>query len=1196
MEEKHLKNREKILARIAKEVFGPGDLFDEDLQIKHDNLIELDTDSPASFKNWNDYNSCFPVLKENKEEILKDEKPSARYGVGILFPQYTRKNEDSLNANSVPIENGTQVDIDADQLGGESNEKTPLMSKLIDKNEKSSLKEDDDASLQEFDSSDLRLANRRNQQTLGVSFVIDTGFENNFFVEVRGAFYRPVECVIEDSNTKRKWWARYPLKKKLIQIESTEIATKSFISKSAGILVPDQCSPEQKSLHLDINVRGRALLKSDEYPESARLVTFTLVNRTPSSELELDQHSLFQSGIKITSDNQESSPFLPYPQSSRHDGGQEQSSMDLLYRNEKIYATGHGCAGTWETGLKNLPPSYISAEPLPWYETPSVTSELIISSPGEHSSVKSVKIPLQLLADESKCREGILLMEEMINGYRGWIESLEPEIHKLSLENSEAAESHIERCRKAFERMKSGLDLLKKDENSDISIAFRLANKAMLMQALQSGLEKRTWRFDSKSKRSYHDRDYKEMPLDSELASMRNWRPFQIAFFLMNLESISNKQSDFRETVDLIWFPTGGGKTEAYLACAAFSIFLRRLRNQEDSGTEVLMRYTLRLLTAQQFQRASSLICSMEILRRQNHDLLGHVPFTIGIWVGGETTPNKMKKAVTDLKEARYKGSEAYKFIYRQCPWCSAEMGPVRKPASRSRSYEVLGVIDKAGKIGIHCPDPDCPFHEELPARMVDDDIYEQPPTYLIATVDKFASLAWKPEARRLFGRDENGDITSPPPGMIIQDELHLISGPLGSMVGLYEMLIDELCRDRFQEKAVKPKMICATATTRASSRQIRELYARSSASIFPPPGLEASDSFFARYAYDSEGKLKPGRKYLGIMPLSYSSNLTANVRVFSAALVAVEDFENDDEKDPWWTLLLFYNSLRELGAGLTLCTADIPERMKNLHRKLMSGSRQRYLNNVMELTGRLESSDVPLALDELSRRVGNKPVDVCLASNIIEVGVDVDRLSIMGVIGQPKGTAQYIQATGRIGRRIPGAVLTLYNKSKARDRSHYEHFQAYHSKLYAGIEPASVTPFTVPVLERALHAVFCAWILQTLPFDRIEEPSFSKIQESSARKAVKLLEKRILSMNYTSQDKARLIDDLNNISEQRMEEWSESTADKWVVWFPTMDEGKEPLLSQSSAARPSFWQSWDLPTSMRGVDAECRPHIPNRI
>ena len=380
-----------------------------------------------------------------------------------------------------------------------------------------------------------------------------------------------------------------------------------------------------------------------------------------------------------------------------------------------------------------------------------------------------------------------------------------------------------------------------------------------------------------------------------------------------------------------------------------------------------------------------------------------------------------------------------------------------------------------------------CRFHDELPVRVVDDGIYRDPPTLIIGTVDKFAMLAWKPAARAIFGLRMDGRRRVSPPGLVIQDELHLISGPLGSMVGLYEGLIEELCTDRRGPHPAVPKLVASTATTRASTRQIRDLYARETTAVFPSPGLDAGDSFFATYDRflegEKKGQIKPGRIYLGVLARAYGSGLTVNVRVFSALLAAGLRISDPGERDPWWTLLVFYGSLRELGADLTLFGADIPERLKDLQRRWHPGENRRILreSGIKELTGRLSNSEVPQALDLLERKFGvhKYPVDACLASNIIEVGVDVGRLDLMAVSGQPKNTAQYIQATGRVGRERPGLVVTVYSNSKARDLSHFEHFKAYHSRLYAQVEPSSVTPFTLQVLERALHGVFIAWIRQ---------------------------------------------------------------------------------------------------------------------
>src|SRR5690606_20031614 len=141
-------------------------------------------------------------------------------------------------------------------------------------------------------------------------------------------------------------------------------------------------------------------------------------------------------------------------------------------------------------------------------------------------------------------------------------------------------------------------------------------------------------------------------------------------FILMNLRSIVIPSEEDREVVDVIWFPTGGGKTEAYLGLAAFVILFRRISDPSSRGTVVLTRYTLRLLTAQQYQRAASLICALEYLRRRNPVELGDHPFTIGLWVGSGLTPNTEADAVRLLQRMLREGGRDNPFVLLSCPWC----------------------------------------------------------------------------------------------------------------------------------------------------------------------------------------------------------------------------------------------------------------------------------------------------------------------------------------------------------------------------------------------------------------------------------------------------------------------------------------------------------------------------------------------
>jgi hypothetical protein len=352
---------------------------------------------------------------------------------------------------------------------------------------------------------------------------------------------------------------------------------------------------------------------------------------------------------------------------------------------------------------------------------------------------------------------------------------------------------------------------------------------------------------------------------------------------------------------------------------------------------------------------------------------------------------------------------------------------------------------------------------------------------------------------------------------------------------------------------------------------------------------LSIADSFFAKYARTENGELAPGRVYVGIHAPALGSLQTAQVRTFSALLQAAKDVE-PEQRDPWWTLLVFFNSLRELGTTLSLIQSDIPDYLKVIRsRRHLTKDQVRYLNNVCELTGRLSSEDVPNAIAALEVECNvpkGSAVDVCLASNIIEVGIDIDRLSLMAVVGQPKNTAQYIQVTGRVGRKWwerPGVVAMIYGASKPRDRSHYEKFRTYHQRLYAQVEPTSVTPFAPPVLERALHAVMAAYARQLGPKTVAESPF--PFPESLVDHLRELLQARVARVDPPEAET------LLRVFRKRTAQWR-----KWErhSWSGSASESDMPLLREAGAYVPAVYQhiSWPTPQSMRNVVAEAQLEI----
>ena len=718
--------------------------------------------------------------------------------------------------------------------------------------------------------------------------------------------------------------------------------------------------------------------------------------------------------------------------------------------------------------------------------------------------------------------------------------------------------------------------------------AFLLMNRAMVMQHAHYELStngKRRWVKQGtrlELEKPYIEPDY--------AGSERAWHPFQIAFILMTIRSVFHGETpdpEERNIVDLIWFPTGGGKTEAYLGLIAFTILSRRLHNPDNAGTTALMRYTLRLLTTQQYQRAASLICALEAVRREPVLDLGSLPITIGLWVGGGVTPNKEKDAKTALGRIT-QGKKENPFIILSCPWCGAQMGPVKSGnATKVRGYRK---VERNSKVRLVCEDSDCLFSDGLglPLLLIDEHIYKEPPTLVVGTVDKFALLPWYPQAKSLFGI---GSDRFDPPDLIVQDELHLISGPLGSMVGHYETVIDALCRN----DGMPAKIVASTATISRANQQIKDLYGGRKSMLFPPQGLRAGESFFAEERQD-----KPGRMYLGVFATGLPSMTTAEVRVLSAMLQAPKCAKYDEPGDInyYWTLMVYFNSIRELGHAATLIRADISEYLDVLWRRLGLTKewgddqlkKRRYINNDMELTSRVQNSEITEYMEQLFTDYDGQrnswPVDICVATNMIQVGLDVPRLSLMTMVGQPKTTSEYIQASSRVGRSGdgPGLVVTLLSPAKPRDRSHAEHFRAFHESIYRYVEPTSVTPFAIPVTERAIHALvftLCRY------WGNDQQAMYPEAPANELRDRVR--NEIISRVNHVDPKEAGRVETQINAL---FDEWDRLPPDIWGSFSPSDDQ--VPFMYPAGTHPADSWdqRSLQTPSSMRNVDASCDSRV----
>lgn len=909
-----------------------------------------------------------------------------------------------------------------------------------------------------------------------------------------------------------------------------------------------------------------------------RIVTFTLINRTTmSGGNPKDNECFFQCAFSVK-DVGGTDCFLEYPERDGDVSDEEAESLGLLYRHRRTFAIGHGCAGEWRA-TSGARTGLIRTESLP-------THELRPILPAEFAGPALSMVALSDVGSPAL----VEISTQLAKAYSGWIDAQAELVARPDFppEHQAAALKHIQDCRNCHERIEDGITLLSND--GDTRQAFAWMNQAMLHQQLHYDLavaHRRPWvrKGGALSTDSPFSRpDYSNPPRGKGL-----WRPFQLAFILMNLRAIVEPGHPDRGLVDLIWFPTGGGKTEAYLGLTAFAIFRRRLVDPTAAGTTVLMRYTLRLLTAQQFQRAASLICACELIRRSAERRLGSARISGGLWVGQGVTPNKNSDAVASLNGLQADG-KPNDFVLLTCPWCGAGMGPV----AIGNAYQAKGYRRAGSKVIFRCEDEACDFNDArgLPLLVVDEAIYEERPTLLIGTVDKFAMLPWYSEPRRLFGLDDLSPV--PPPDLVIQDELHLISGALGSMVGIYESTIDALCQQDKGGEHFGAKIIASTATICRAAEQVHALYGRP-VSLFPPQGLRAGDSFFAKEEADEGG---PGRLYVGVFGTALSSHVTAQVRVLSSLLQGVKSVDSATPQmlDPYWTLMVYFNSLRELGHAATLIRADIREHLnaqwdRHAIRKPSPGTnetdKRRFINRDLELTSRIPSSAIADALQQLFNSYPGtddaRPVDVCLATNMIQVGLDVPRLGLMAVVGQPKTTSEYIQATSRVGRdpRGPGLVVTILNPSKPRDRSHFEHFRSYHQSIYRWVEPTSVTPFAVPVRERALHAQLTTlaryWggpALRDSPKPAPSEQVYGRIRESIVR--------RIMEIDPEEATAAgRMLDDF-------LQRWRAVEPPLYGTFGPPPQE--TPLLFPSGSEPRATWagRSRATPSSMRNVDASC--------
>lgn len=842
-----------------------------------------------------------------------------------------------------------------------------------------------------------------------------------------------------------------------------------------------------------LRLNWKVMSRTDIHGLKHKYVKILLSNARIKNNRQLSEDFAHQAELKISSPG-----IVSYAEPHRSSTADKEYDInEILYGDIKVYAKGVNCGTAWNVNgtVKEVMTTY----------TPQQLA-VAFNPESDDTAINDACDVFDLTLWSSLDKKCVLSrFRALADKYELWAKGQEEKATgNIILDDILHEQSDF------LVRLRDNINYL--ESNDNVFKCFKIANTAMYIQMVISRdpfFKKNRMLTDIPADHVFEDEAIWNYFKNGN--SRPKYRPFQLAFLLMNVKSTFENDDPYRkDNVDLIWFPTGGGKTEAYLALTALTIAQRRLCYPSDDGISVIMRYTLRLLTAQQFERASFLICALEYLRlhyaAQGDNSLGTNPITIGMWIGQASSPNHLD----DLRKGKYarfsrylsgdpnNASSSNPFPISYCPWCGCKMVAPGQNNRLISGYERL--FDSRGNRDrhIHCINISCCFNHELPISFIDEQLYITPPTLLFATVDKFAQLR-DANTGRMFGCNVD---KRRKPDLIIQDELHLISGPLGSLVGMYESMVEEVCTERDNQGNVvrSPKIIASTATTRNTKRLIQQLYVRKVRS-FPVSGVRYDDNFFSKALRMEDCK----RLYLGLSPTGHSASeleirsvaaqIVAKERLISKELEATGCDMNDrkqvanylasntspyhlkEDLDDYWTLVLYYNNLKSLGRAHSRIGQEIKSNAESMRKYLHEYPSLSFVSNgfhlrAEEFTSRQESSRIKELLVEAESRTSltrddndrlrvTSKMDVVQATNMISVGIDIERWNTMMMIGQPLTTAEYIQSSSRVGRKLDGLVINLFNPLRLRELSLYENYLPYHEAFYKHVEPLMATTFT---------------------------------------------------------------------------------------------------------------------------------------
>ncbi len=1103
--------REKIVSAIMANLHGP--MYCKGPKYPTLNACPYDGENVDDNKNVQiQYSSV------DGEEIIRN--PKSRYMIGVLHPQ-----------NTTAIE---ELDLDEELDVDESNALIPnpggdeLFPIDLDPDEVDAGEVDDRSLI-------------TNQSSIAITFAIKRETILNVFVE--GGVYEELPHS-SDTKSHRIPWKRSPLS---IGPETFETASPKRNKHVIG------------NLHLEVGLERRRTLD-----DRLSIVTIYLRNISTSSSRGMvsdASYSLFQTKLTIRLPKEDfEETGNPYPLSDRAEW-----SNQLLFRERHATVAGHGC----DTEIcHNDSTTEIMSKSLPLAKVPATAFDIYDDNGREiHITMDSVANWTEDAQSKLKC---------ILQKYISWIIEQREKASAITDESlRRVAMSNLKICDQFY------LDAF---EGFNFAMTDPLVQKCLMLTSKAMATQQRAYKSPTRSATDH---------LDS--ASIGNappaiqtiWRPFQIIYLLSFIKKTLSSSSEKKSEVDLIWMPTGGGKTEAYLGATAFTIIWNRFADTlyKEIGTVVIMRYTLRLLTTQQFQRAASLICALEAMRADK-EIDGKEKITIGAWLGNAATPNTREEAVEQLNKYKNGRSEINElpFLLVRCPYCATSL--FRDDEDRESGFSVQNLKDGTKRVQVACLNYECPFNSRLPIYEVDEDLYEKHPTLLLATVDKFAMLAWQERARTFFGINDAGERASMPPSLIIQDELHLIDGPLGSNVALFENTVSYLCN---YKGGKSPLIIASTATTKNYQKQIENLFATKYSRLVPPAGIDIEDNFFSR----EDHRIAP-RIYLGISSnsnLKFARVITRVVATLAHIAGTLQNFDPTVDAaliDGYWTNMLFFTSLRELGIAKSAIETNEGQIHQHISRitNARSGSFRdvhegtynatRFLK-ITELTSASTKSSTS-AIEALSRAHQNdhSVKDVVLATSVIEVGVDIERLGLMTVVHQPKTTTSYIQATGRVGRNVkvgPGLVVVLLDGHRRRDMSFLERFSSFHRRIYALVEPASITPYAYASLRHGLRSVIASAIRQTR---MIGSNPISRDDLLRAEEVVEFLVAR--SINTQDQEAIK-------------REWEiasgslNAAANQDFQWGTLGQSTESRFLITADETKLDHFTRWTVPTSMRNVE-----------